>query len=421
MRLFCPAIILTLLAASCGVKGPRESASTEALPRSEADVLYSYEQNRDSIPFFADVTLCPGGGAVNTNPWFTVPGTWDTARFAPHVSYSDAYGQHWLFEAFLGVPLTGKDAEGKAFGLNADGSLSAGRESWEKFAEFWTGKDGAFLQLDKAIAEAAEAIGTTPARRYAVMMLPDAIMLERFSDKSSSTVYWGEADGRTLDFMYVNDRITALEWYIDLVRYNFEKLGCKYLELGGFYIMSEDLVAKPTGWNYQYKLWDKILPKVSSYLASCHEGLYWIPYLGADGTDMWKDLGITAAWLQPGYYWNPESKPISKSVGEMAANGMGIELEFEYSMVESVMKTPGITGPGDSGGAVYTLSDVPALRERFRAYMDTFKDAGLYGQRAIALYSGSNALWQLATSEEKDDIALYQELCSFITGNPLRR
>ena len=100
---------------------------------------------------------------------------------------------------------------------------------------------------------------------------------------------------------------------------------------------------------------------------------------------------------------------------------MGIELEFEYSTVEDVMKTPGIMGPDGAGNYVYTISDVPALRSRFRGYMTAFKDGGLYGKRRIALYSGSNALYQLATSKENDDIAMYLELCRFITDNPLRK
>ena len=105
----------------------------------------------------------------------------------------------------------------------------------------------------------------------------------------------------------------------------------------------------------------------------------------------------------------------------MASLGMGMELEFEYSMVESVMKTPGIMGPDGAGNYVFTLKDVPSLRARFREYMDAYQAAGLYGKYPIALYSGSNALWQLAQSTENDDIAMYKELCRFISESPLRK
>ena len=46
------------------------------------------------------------------------------------------------------------------------------------------------------------------------MVMPDPIMLERFSDKTSSTTYWGALDGMLLDFSSIDDQIKALQWYI---------------------------------------------------------------------------------------------------------------------------------------------------------------------------------------------------------------
>ena len=397
-------------------KVARVNFSTSA----ESGELYPYEIGRNGAPVFADLTLCPGGGRPNSNSWFTVPEKWDKERFAPHVSYSDSDGEHWLFEAFLAI--TGSDPDGKTFCINASGAKSADKTSWEKLIGYWVGEGGAFSALDEALAESARRIGAAPSKRYAVMMIPDPIMLERFSEKNSSTTYWGALDGRLLDFSKSDDQVKALKWYIDRVRSEFAQRNFRQLELAGFYIISEELVAKPGGWNYSQKRWDQILPSVGLYLDSCNEGLYWIPYLDADGTDIWKSLGITYSWLQPNYYWDTSgSKPIDKTIGKIDKLGMGIELEFEYSMVEEVMKTPGIMGPDGAGNYVYTISDVPALRSRFRGYMTAFKDGGLYGKRRIALYSGSNALYQLATSKENDDIAMYLELCRFITDNPLRK
>ena len=384
----------------------------------EDEGIHPYEQGRNGAPKFADVTLCTGGGQPNSNQWFTIPATWDKNRFAPHVSYSDSNGSHWLFEAFLSI--TGTDPDGKTFCINNNSSLSADKTSWENLAQYWAGQGGAFSALDDAIADAERHAGPAPSKRYAVMMIPDPIMFERFSDKSSSTTYWGEVDGKRLDFSSADDQIKALKWYIDYVRDLFITRDFKHLELAGFYIISEELVARPGGWNYDQKRWDQILPVIGKYLDSINEGLYWIPYLGADGTDIWPNLGITYAWLQPNYYWNA-GKDIVSTVRTIDQLGMGIELEFEYSMVEEVMKTPGIMGPDGQGRYVFTLDDVPALRTRFREYMNTFKDAGLYGKRRIALYSGSNALYQLASSSENDDIAMYLELCRFISDNPLRQ
>lgn len=386
--------------------------------------------DRKEIPKLADLTLCTGGGRPNSNQWFSIPYYWNKDRFAPHVSYTDSEGEHWLFDAFLSI--SGVDASGKSFTI-ANGPRSADKASWQSFIDYWLGVGGAFDQLDNQIEEVSRRIGVPAHRRYVVMTMPSPICFEYFSDKNSSTTYWGQLDGRTLDFRNVADQIAALEWYVDEVRARFKALNPKHLELAGLYILQEELVAKSSGWNYQYKRWDKILPAVSQYLHSHYEGLYWIPYIvkdgsgaGADGVDIWRSLGIDQAWLQLGHYWdNSNMKPLSKTVQTLKDSGMGIELEFEYSMVNGVMSADyGYSGPcygpDDHGGLTFTAEDVPMLRQRLRDYMDSFVDAGLYGQRGIALYSGSNALWQLATSKDAGDRAMYLELCSFIADNPLK-
>ena len=381
--------------------------------------MYDWEMNRGEVPFLADITLCPGGGALNNNPWFELPTSWDYKRFLPHTSFVDENGERkWLFDAYLAI--SGVDTEGNNYGINNNGRKSANKESWEAFAKYWLGFPGAFMNLDTAISDYPPDKKDNR-RHYVVMMLPDPVMFERFSDKSSSTTYWGALDGRQMDFSKVEDQIAALKWYIDLCRAQFARIRWLNIELAGFYILSEELVAKPGGWNYDQKRWDRILSKIGEYLNERNEGLYWIPYRGADGTDMWRELGINQAWLQPNYYWDYNNeKPIKESFKMMKDLGMGLELEFEYSMVGSLMQTPGIMGPDGSGQYVFTSKDVPSLRARFREYMDGFKESGMYGKYSIALYSGSNAMYQLAASEDQEDKKVYLELCHFIADSPLK-
>lgn len=373
-----------------------------------------------TLPQFADITLCTGGGKPNDNAWFSIPPRWDEARFAPHVSYTDATGEHWLFDAFLAI--TGIDMEGRTFCINGNGALSAGKASWEALAAYWLDPGGAFDALERQVAAVEARIGAPPAKRQVVMMIPDPIMFSRFSDKSSPTTYWGALEGNLLDFSRIDDQIRACKWFIDLCRAKFAALAPAHLSFAGFYIISEELVAEPSGWNYEYKRWDRILPKVSDYLHAADQGLYWIPYRGADGSAHWQSLGIDRAWLQPNYYWDGSSaKDIPGACNLMKQYGMGIELEFEYSMVEAVMSIPGIMGPDGQGRYVFSPKDVPMLRARFREYMAGYKASGLYGKAPVALYSGSNALYQLAASSEPEDRAIYLELCDFLTQSSLKK
>lgn len=370
-------------------------------------------------PVYADMTLVG---------WHhRAPLGWTAERLAPHVSFIDADGsEHWLFESFLFIE--SQDVERHRIYSVAPSGLSADKESWTRLLDRWLGPDGDVKALDSAVGAAAGRIGKPSRKRAVIITIPDPVMLERFSDKKSSTTYWGEVDGRRLDFSDVADQIRASKWFIDEARARFASLKLKNLVLGGFYILSEDL---PNAFgetpeerlNIQYKRWETILPAISEYVHASGEGLYWIPYHMAPGYKNWKQLGIDMAYMQPNYYWDLRRKgrhPFEKTLEAVRNYGMGMELEFEYTMVSDVMKVEK-TGPDGDGAPAFTLADVPGLREMFRDYLRKFKEAGLYGTRPFALYSGTDALHQLAVSEDPDDRAMYLELCRFVLENPMKK
>lgn len=381
--------------------------------------MYPWERSRSAAPVFADLDI--------VGAWHREPLEWDAARFAPHVSCTDASGQEqWLFEAFLF--LEAHDVfRHRTFALGPSG-ISATRESWEEQLDRWLGAGGDVSELDKACAEVAGRIGKPAHKRYVVITIPDAIKFLEFRDKSSSTKYWGAAYGDSLDFASPEARIEAYKWYIDEARKRFAALNCKQVELAGFYILSEDL---HTPWgetelerlNCQHKNWEEIIPAVASYLHGLNEGLWWVPYHLAPGYKYWKRYGFDMAYMQPNYYWDlkaPGRHPFEKTIEAVKEYGMGIELEFEYSCVASAMAVEK-TGPDGDGRMIFTEADVPALKDMFRTYLQQIKDNGLYGTVPIALYSGTNALTQLATSPFPEDTQLYDELCRFILENPLRQ
>ena len=347
--------------------------------------------------------------------WHREPYHWDAARFAPHVSWKAPDGsEHWLFEAFLF--LEGSDwLHNKTLVLGP--GESADKSIWQYQLDLWLGPEGCVKELDRACAETAGRIGAPARKRGVIIGLPDAIMFQRFSDKTSSTTYWGDG----LDFARVEDRLKALCWYMDQARELFAKLAPKYLELSGFYITSEELYLP---WdidvNCRYKNWDQIAPALAQACHAKGQGLYWIPYHMGPGYKYWKDLGIDQAWMQPNWYWDykaGERHPFDKTLDAIREADMsGMELEFEYSGVLHQMQE-GVMGPDGDGKLTFTRADVPALQDRLRRYMQRFKDAGFYGKKSIALYSGSNALTQLATSPEACDRSLYDDLCRFILGN----
>ena len=392
--------------------------------------LYSWEKKRHGVPSFADMSLVTMGWH-NANP-----PAWTMDRFSSHVSYTDASGTpHWLFDCFLCID--GWDGKrGLSYSIG-NGSQSATKESWEDLLDAWLGDDGALKQLDLAVSHAAMLeLGVPPSPRYVVMSLPDPIRFQYFSDKNSSTKYWGQLNGRTLDFSSTNDQLAAYKWYMDSCRKRFNALGFKHLELAGFYILSEELPLNPSfyadagqsytagkdDWNWQYKNWEILVPEVSAYAHSCVEGLWWIPYHLAPGYRVWRDLGFDCTFMQPNYYWDHDgvSHPLALTENALKTYRMGIELEFEYSLVASVM-ADGRSGPDGEGAPTFYLKDVPILRQRVRDYMDMYTRTGLYGQVPIAVYSGTDAWNQLATSNDPEDREMFLDICTFISESPLKK
>ena len=387
--------------------------------------------NNDEIPFFADLDLLPGGSLAKE------PKYWDEARFLPHVAFKETSGKEkWLHEAFL---LIDGMVNGRLLCIEND-IESANQADWNQFINYWFGPGQAVSTLDKTIGDAIARIGEPSFGKHKIVMtMPDPIMLQKFSNKSSSTKYWGSINGRQLDFSSVADQILAYMWFIEQVRSAWKQLAPQNLQLAGFYILSEILVTEG-GFNYQYKKWDQILPSVSQYLHKMNYGMYWIPYYKADGFDKTRQLGIDYTWLQPNAYWDYPEKKQKKDwnwvFSTMKTYGHGMEIEFEGSHGEggwsqyeegvkrtssSILSTVRTTYEAEGRKPGEANPYASRNRQLLRDYMSNFRDNGYYGKARIATYSGTNAMYELATSYDEDDLQMYLEYCRFIVNSPLRK
>ena len=52
--------------------------------------------------------------------------------------------------------------------------------------------------------------------------------------------------------------------------------------------------------------------------------------------------------------------------------------------------------------------------------LDNAKARGLYGEVPFVLYTGTNALYEIAVSEDEADNEIYHQLGEFITNSPLK-
>ena len=351
---------------------------------------------------FADMILCYGGspsrGELNV---------WNKERFDALVTWKDASGKEdWLFDAFLAIEprLWGRPEEPHDVALSQEdmGNRPSGRkEHWKELADYWLAPDNGFAALDKSIGEASKRLGRPPYKRKVAMNLPDAVMHEYFEDTLSSTTYWGEADGKKLDFLKSEDRAEACKWYIDYFIKEFQSREYKNIELIGFYIHCEEIPTPTKGWRWAWKKMDTYLPLVAAHLHESGLNLLWIPYREAASFSSPETLGIDYCWMQPNYYWEGDRYTWEGTMAMIKGAGVGMEFEFDDRLLTS-------------------HPEHANKRKDLDLYYKYAKESGLYGNWSFTYFQDHNTVYNLAHSNDEGDRREYEKLCEFVSNNPLR-
>ena len=406
-----PKTTYTVFAVACTDAGKYGTLQYAQFTTKEASVsgMYSWESQRGGILSYTDMVLCYGGSRHRA------PYLWEKERFEPFVTYTDKQGkEQWLFDSFLCIEFQSSsrpDGQNYAYmvGLMKDYGFSAGKAQWQELADYWFQPNNGVNALEAAVKEAAQRLGTPPAKRKVIMIMPDPIIYKVYDGKGNgtgspqATNYWGQLNGRQMDFASADDRIAAYKWYIDLVRKKFDDAKYQYVELAGFYIISEELASPDDGWNYELKRSDEVIPAVSEYLHSINESLNWIPYNRAAGYKRWSRFGVDYAYMQPNYFWDDKGeKPLSRFFSDVAANDLAMEFEFDEALLEG-------------------KTNCDTYKTRFRAYMSGAKQNGVYGRKPLSYYHGTNGFYELWKSTSAKDVELYHEFCRFVIDNPLRK
>ncbi len=374
--------------------------------------LYEWEKDLTGMPQIADAAICYGGHSER-NPYL-----WTPERFGRSVTYVDESGsEHWLFDNFIMMELW-TDSYNVTYSIAADGRYSSRKEHWQQQLDYWFDEKYGFSALDECISSAAGRIGQPPSRRGIIFSLPDPVYFEHYSDAMAginrNTVYWGSIDGVEMDFSKPEDRIKAYIWMVDQVRHHFHEAEYDNIELIGFYVLSEEL-SFPGGFRYEYKEHDVTVKALADYCHSVNEGLFWVPYAMAPGCDRWKELGFDQCIMQPNRYWKDPQWSWDQVFKMLEDNDLGMELEFEGTHGES--QNSSVLGRL-SNGDVNPYAG--ANRARFMEYLTNARSRGIYGRKPFVLYSGTNALYELAVSDDAGDREIYHKLCRFIIDNPLK-
>lgn len=372
--------------------------------------LHKWE--KDEIRPIADAAICYGGHSARD------PYLWTPERFEKTVAYTDENGQeHWLFDNMIMMELWDDDYA-VTFSIANDGRFSSKKEHWQRQIDYWFDKEHGFAALDQCVADVASRIGEPATKRGIIFSLPDPVYFEHYTNaikgENLNTVYWGEIDGVEMDFAKPEDRVKAYIWLIDAVRAKFAEAAYRHIELIGFYVLSEELSA-PGSFRYEYKQHDITIKAAADYCHSVNEGFYWVPYAMAPGIESSKDFGFDLVVMQPNYYWTDAKWTWDQIEKTIRDNGLGMELEFEGTHGEPLTSSI-LTFLKNGEENPYADRN----KARFQEYLANAKARGLYGEVPFVLYAGTNGLYELGTSEDAKDQALYHELCKFIINSPLK-
>lgn len=335
-----------------------------------------------------DYVLCYAGGEQARY--------YDTKWMKDFVTYTDREGrEHWLFDGFLFLQIMDREA-GVAFDpghLDCNGQVlpAATQADWMRLIDYYFEPGHCLDAIERAVAEAAVRLGDPGYKREILISIPNPIPYKNPVAKTGGSCYWGLLDGRVADMSKEEDRFGACKWYVDEVLKRYRKRKYKYIDLVGFYYVTEETSGSGT-----------LMPSLSDYLHAKGYPFTWIPYYNAPGWNLWREKGFDFAWYQPNYFfnaWLPESRLVS-ACQRALDYGMAMEMEFDER----------------------AAADCPdSLGERLRGYMEAYKKYGSWANLPIAYYQSSRGLHTLKYSGNPKDRELYQDFCDFVAKRPLRQ
>jgi hypothetical protein len=304
---------------------------------------------------------------------------WDAEKLLPYVTYVDRRGkpQDWLFDSFLWIqPATWK---GVSLYYPTLGIRPAVKADWEWLLNSFSDPAHGVLQLDACVRAAAKSLPNGNRRVNLVLTIPMA-------DAASADFGAIEPGGPSLDFRRDADRVAALRWYIREALARWKKLDAPHVRLVGFDWLRESI--KPEN--------RAVVRQTADFLHSQGMKLYWIPYLGASGTDVWRELGIDATMIQPNYASLKNVKDLSR-LSETARLALrtrsGLEIEIDPQAI-----------------------DLAELRARYLDYLDAGVKYGFMNHAVLGYYEGGGTFARCAASSDVEVRNLYDQTYRFIKG-----
>ncbi len=309
---------------------------------------------------------------------------WTADMLLPYVAYVDRQGrpQDWLFDSFLWLEIATND--GVHLHHAGQGKRPIVKADWDWLLNAFFDPTHGIGQLEASVSAAGKQLANKQHQVNLVVSMP----IPLHNSRDFGVIHPG---GPSLDFSNESDRFEAMQWYIRSVLDRFAKLNAKHVRLVGFYLTNETIERG------RYTL----VRQTADFIHSLGLKLYWIPYFSAEGREVWRQLGIDAAMLQPNYFFTPTDTPqlhkvmadrLAATARQALRSGMGIELEVD------------------------SRANRPDFELRYPAYLDAGAKYGYMKDTISAYYAGNKSFLEFATSANPRLRNLYDQTYRYVKG-----
>ncbi|MFD0715478.1 DUF4855 domain-containing protein [Paenibacillus sp. GCM10027626] len=317
------------------VMGQKGIAEGAVIPPAVHDGLHYDGLPAPGTPESANIEdqfLWYSGPMSEANKAFT---DWTKEKALAMLGYLDVQGniKDWFFDDLLALPVMAMITPS---GLDGNGAAKfVTKQDLLAYLDFIFQDETQFGAIDWAAGEINAKLGTNKKVRIN-MSIPWIISSSDFGDivgdgSKLSTNFADFADqvadpqSREGKFemhrLALENKKLAFKWYIDEVIKRFEQAGYKNLTLDSFYWMHERILEAEGEVD--------AIRSTAEYLKSKNYFFTWIPYIGPSSPYVWRDLGFTAASIQPSFAFNASKKAIFPEMAKLAKK-VGASIEIEY-------------------------------------------------------------------------------------------
>jgi len=219
--------------------------------------------------------------------------------------------QDWFFDSFLFIEFA--TDKGTYIHFHPKDSPLPTIDDWVWLADGWFRPTTGLIGLEQAVAEVADKLGPADRKAKVVIGMPMP---------STDDTAFGPLPGEQnkLDFSATDDRLRALQWYIQRVLEQWRDRNYQHLELVGFYWTNE--YTPPADY--------ELISCTSDYLHAMGYKLFQIPYSG--DFSVWRQIGFDAIMPHPVYYTRKADAHLVHlwwAARKAYTYNMGFELELD--------------------------------------------------------------------------------------------